>query len=283
MFVLQLAMPKSNDFERWLSLENFAQQQAGTVNTNLRHREIIEMAQRGGRVTVETLAEHFQVTLQTIRRDLTELSNAGQLERVHGGAIAPSGTKNIAYEERRELNAGAKENMARYIASNIPNGASVFLSIGTSTEAVARHLLRHTNLLVVTNNIKVSEILRANTSCDLILTGGRFRRADSGLTGEMATKMIRQFKFDIAVMSCSSLDTEGNLLDFDIDEVGVNQTILEHSRRTVLVADHTKFQRKAPVRIASFEDFAEVVTDRPIESTLLEKCAAWETLVSVIE
>ncbi|CAN0590694.1 unnamed protein product, partial [Ectocarpus sp. 12 AP-2014] len=166
------------------------------------------------------------VTLQTIRRDLTNLADLGRLERVHGGAVLPSGTTNIGYEERRALNARAKQAIARACAERIPNGVSLFLNIGTSTEAVAQELLHHENLMVVTNNMNVANILVANTSCEILVTGGQLRRTDGGLVGKLAAETIRQFKFDLAVIGCSALDGDGDLLDFDIQEVSVSQAIL---------------------------------------------------------
>ena len=100
--------------------------------------EILDLARAEGRVTVDDLAHRFGVTAQTIRRDLAELDEAGKLERVHGGAILRSGTVNIGYQERAALNAEEKRAIARACAAEIPEGASVFLAIGTTTEAVAR-------------------------------------------------------------------------------------------------------------------------------------------------
>ena len=166
------------------------------MSQTFRHPEILETARRQGKVTVEGLAEQFGVTLQTIRRDLTDLAEAGRLERVHGGAILPSGTTNILYEERRILNQAAKTDIARACAAEIPEGSSVFLNIGTSTEAVAHELLHHRDLMVVTNNMNVANILAANRDCEIILTGGTLRRLDGGLIGTLTVATIRQFKFD---------------------------------------------------------------------------------------
>ena len=251
------------------------------MSQTLRHPAILEIARREGRVTVEGLATHFGVTLQTIRRDLTDLAEAGRLERVHGGAVLPSGTTNIGYEERRSLNSEAKSAIARRCAARIPNGISLFLNIGTSTEAVAAELLHHENLMVVTNNMNVANILVANPKCEIIVTGGQLRRADGGLIGNLAAETIRQFKFDLAVIGCSALDRDGDLLDFDIQEVSVSQTILRQSRKTYLVADHTKFARSAPARIASLASVNTFFTDRALAPELAAACAGWGTEVAV--
>ncbi|MFN3525104.1 MAG: DeoR/GlpR family DNA-binding transcription regulator [Paracoccus sp. (in: a-proteobacteria)] len=249
------------------------------MTQTFRQPEILEIARRDGKVTVEALALHFGVTLQTIRRDLTELADAGRLERVHGGAILPSGVSNIGYEERRALNHDAKTAIARACAAEVPENISLFLNIGTSTEAVARELLGHRNMLVVTNNMNVANILAVNPDCEVIVTGGHLRRADGGLVGTLAAETIRQFKFDLAVIGCSALDRDGDLLDFDIQEVGVSQTILRQSRRTFLVADHSKLKRSAPARIASLAELDCVFTDRLLPPDLARLCQGWDTRI----
>jgi DeoR family glycerol-3-phosphate regulon repressor len=253
------------------------------MSHTFRHPEILEIARREGKVTVENLAERFGVTLQTIRRDLTDLSEAGQLERVHGGAVLPSGTSNIGYEERRVLNAEGKAAIARACAARVPQGIALFLNIGTSTEAVARELLHHRNLMVVTNNMNVANILVSNRDCEIIVTGGQLRRADGGLVGNLAAETIRNFKFDLAIIGCSALDRDGDMLDYDIQEISVSQAILRQSRKSFLVADHSKFTRSAPAKIASLAEVDSFFTDRPLPDDLAELCRGWGTEVALTE
>ncbi|MEM9576638.1 MAG: DeoR/GlpR family DNA-binding transcription regulator [Pseudomonadota bacterium] len=253
------------------------------MSQNFRHSDILQTLAQDGKVTVEALADRFGVTLQTIRRDLSELAETNKIERVHGGAVLPSRTSNIEYAERRSLNQTAKLAIARNCAARIPDNCAVFLNIGTSTEAVARQLLRHKDLLVVTNNMNVANILVENPDCQTIVTGGRLRRSDGGLIGNVAIDTIRQFKFDFAVIGCSAMDVEGDVLDFDVEEVGVSQTIIKQSRDCLLVADHTKFHRTAPVRIASMKSVSTVYTDKAFPDALAAKCKTWETEITVAE
>jgi DeoR family glycerol-3-phosphate regulon repressor len=248
----------------------------------LRKPEIIDIARREGKVTVDGLVEYFGVTHQTIRRDLTELADAGQLERVHGGAILPSTTVNIGYSERRDLNQTAKVDIARACAAEIPNDCSVFLNIGTTTEAVAAELLQHEGLLVVTNNINIAVILSANTNIEVVVTGGNLRRSDGGLVGDLAKDTISQFRFDFAVIGCSALHEEGDILDFDFQEVGVSQAIVRRSDQVFLVADASKFDRKAPAKIASLTEIDTFFTDLPPPAPCLEVCRHSETRVVCI-
>jgi len=180
------------------------------MSQTFRQPEILEIARAEGKVMVEDLALRFGVTVQTIRRDLTELANAGKLERVHGGAILPSGVTNILYEERRRLNEAAKTAIGGACAAAIPEDCSIFLDIGTTTEAVARALIDHRNLMVVTNNMNVARILLANADCEIVLAGGALRRSDNGLVGHLTARAIENFKFDHAILGCSALDEDGD-------------------------------------------------------------------------
>ncbi len=251
------------------------------MTQTFRQPEILEIARRDGRVSVEDLAARFEVSLQTIRRDLTELADAGKLERVHGGAMLPSGTTNIGYEHRRTLNLAAKQRIAKACAADIPDDASVFLNIGTSTEAVAHELLRHRNMMAVTNNMNVANILAGNPDCEVIVAGGRLRRSDGGLVGNLTTEVIGRFKFDLAVIGCSAMDEDGDLLDFDVEEVSVSQTIIRRARKVFLVADGSKFTRTAPARIASLSEIDTFYTDHPLPRRLTERCRTWGTRVVV--
>ncbi len=245
----------------------------------LRQSDILDLARAEGRVTVDDLAQRFGVTLQTIRRDLTELADAGRLERVHGGAMLKAGVANIGYAERRSLNAGAKAAIGRACAAAIPDNSSLFLNIGTTTEAVARELLSHRNLTAVTNNMNVANILAESDSCDVIVAGGVLRRSDGGLVGDLTKEAIEAFKVDFAIIGTSALDMDGDLLDFDPQEVRVSRAILRQARRAFLVADHSKLLRAAPVRIASLCDIDRLFTDRPLPPPLAGRCRDWGTEV----
>ena len=245
----------------------------------LRKPEIVNIARREGMVTVDGLVQHFGVTPQTIRRDLTELADSGQLDRVHGGAILPSKVVNIGYNERRELNQATKVDIARLCAKQIPNDCSVFLNIGTTTETVAVELLNHQGLLVVTNNLNIANILSASSEIDVVVTGGHLRRADGGLIGEFAKSTIQQFRFDYAVIGCSALHECGDILDFDTQEVGVSKAIIQQSATVILASDSSKFERKAPVKIASMDEVDLFVTDPRLPQNCADFCKEADTTI----
>ena len=250
--------------------------------SNFRQQEILELARKDGKVTVDGLAEIYNVSVQTIRRDLSDLADSRLLKRVHGGAVIPSGVINIQYDERRKLNEVGKKAIAVKCAQEIPNGASVFMNIGTTTEAVAHELLDHENLLVVTNNLNIANILAANHRCEIILAGGVLRRADGGIVGGLTVEMVKQFKFDYSILGCSAIDADGDLLDFDGQEVMVSGTAIKRSRKVMVVADNDKFERKAPLTICSLSDVTMLFTDSRLSKELIANCNSWGTEVVIV-
>ena len=250
--------------------------------TSQRQAEILESARKDGRVQVDALATRHSVTVQTIRRDLAELTDAGLLERVHGGAVLPTGVRNIGYGDRRGINRAAKVAIAKACAAAIPDGSSLFLNIGTTTEAVARALSHHKGLMVVTNNLNVANILADNPDVQTIVAGGTLRRSDGGLVGDLTTDFIARFKVDIAVIGTSAVDAAGDLLDYDPQEVRVSREILSRARASYLVADASKFTRTAPVKIASLAEIDRLFTDAHLTERLTYACRDWGTDIRVV-
>ena len=226
-----------------------------------RHAEIIELAKLEGRVLVEDLASRFDVTPQTIRKDLNDLCDRQLLSRIHGGAVIPSGTQNLEYEQRGKIAAVEKGGIGAAAAALIPDNASLFINIGTTTEAVSQALLKHGRLMVITNNINVANRMRVFTQFEVVIAGGVVRSSDGGIVGEAAVDFIRQFKVDYAVIGASAIDHDGALLDYDFREVKVAQAIIANARHVILVADATKLERTAPVRIGHLSQVDTFVTD----------------------
>ncbi len=237
-----------------------------------RHAEIVQLAQDTGRVLVDDLAERFNVSPQTIRKDLNELCDKRLLARIHGGAVMPSGIENMEYEARRRIAADEKKAIGRAAAALIPNSASLFINIGTTTEAVSEALADHKGLMVVTNNINVANRMRVQPSMEVVIAGGVVRGSDGGIVGEAAVDFFRQFKVDFAVVGASAIDEDGALLDFDFREVKVAQAIIANARHVILVADSTKFERSAPVRIAHLSQMSSFVTDLCPRPTVKRLC-----------
>jgi hypothetical protein len=160
-----------------------------------RQTEILNIARAFGRVMVEDLAKRFEVSAQTIRKDLNDLCDQRSLTRIHGGAIIASGVENLAYEARRFVAAEEKRAIGVAAASRIPNGCSLFINIGTTTEEVASALTSHEDLLVITNNLNVAMLLYRHPRIEVIVAGGAVRRADGAVIGSTAISLIHHRRF----------------------------------------------------------------------------------------
>jgi DeoR family glycerol-3-phosphate regulon repressor len=234
------------------------------MNPSPRQIELVDEVRRLRSVSVEALAARFGVTLQTVRRDVRLLAEAGLITRFHGGVRIPSSTtENIAYRQREQLNDQAKRCIARAVAQAVPNGCSLIINIGTTTEAIARELLGHRGLRVITNNLNVAAILSDNPHCEVIVAGGVVRSRDRGIVGEVTVDFIQQFKVDIGLIGISAIEADGTLRDFDYREVKVARAIIEHSREIWLAADHSKFNRPAMVQLGRLDQVDILFTDQP--------------------
>lgn len=232
------------------------------MNLNQRQQLILKQVQRQGFVSIDELAAEFNVTPQTVRRDINELCEQGLLRRYHGGAGLPSSVENVAYTTRKVLRLEEKRRIGLLVARHIPDHASLFVNMGTTTEEVAKALRDHSGLRVITNNLNVAAMLCDNPSIEVIIAGGVVRPRDRGVTGEATIDFIQQFKVDVGIISSGGIDIDGALLDFDYREVRVSQAIMACSRKVWLVIDHSKFGRNALVRLGHISQIDALFTDR---------------------
>jgi DeoR family transcriptional regulator, glycerol-3-phosphate regulon repressor len=237
----------------------------------VRQKKIVELVKSLGFVSIESLARNFSVTPQTVRRDINELTEAGKLRRYHGGAGLPSSVKNVAYTARKVMCLPEKRRIAKLLARHIPDNASLFIDIGTTTEEAANALIHHKDLRIITNNLNLATILSENENFEIIVAGGVVRNRDRGITGKATIDFIKQFKIDFGIISVSGIDSEGCLLDFDFQEVAVGQAIIRNSRKVFLVADHTKFGREAMVRLVDITEIDALFTDQKPDPKMCEK------------
>ncbi len=246
-----------------------------------RQQEILDIVRVKGFESIENLSRRFDVTPQTIRRDINSLSAIGLLRRHHGGAGLPSSVENYAYTARKILCLQEKKRIARALARQIPNKSSLFINIGTTTEEVARELMEKERLRVITNNLNVAAMMSGNENFEVIVASGVVRGKDRGVTGHATIDFIRQFKVDFGIIGISGIDLDGALLDFDYREVGAAQAIIANSRKVFLAADHTKFGRNAMVRMAHIREIDALFTDRRPPREIADALAASDVALHV--
>ncbi|WP_454764384.1 DeoR/GlpR family DNA-binding transcription regulator [Cupriavidus campinensis] len=244
------------------------------MTLNPRQTALLEEVRSQGFASIDELARKFGVTLQTVRRDVNLLAENGMLARFHGGVrTEDSTTENIAYRQRQVLHAAGKARIARAVAAAVPEGCSLILNIGTTVEEIARALVHHRGLRVITNNLHVANILADNPDCEVIVAGGVLRSRDRGIVGEATVEFIRQFKVDIGLIGISGIETDGTLRDYDFREVKVARTIMEHSREVWLAADASKFNRQAMVELAPLSRIDRLFTDEALRAPFVQMLA----------
>ena len=229
-----------------------------------RSARIVELIGAAGFLTIEALAERFGVTPQTIRRDVNRLCDRGLLRRRHGSVELPIPGGNLAYLARQVLNLEAKRCIARRLARDVPDRASLFFGIGTTPEICAQALLEHSQLRVMTHNLFVAQTLCGNSTFDITLAGGRVRNADHDIVAAEAHGFFERYAVDIGIFGVGGVAEDGTLLDFSPDEVTMRLALMRHCRQRYLVLDHSKFGRQATVRGGHLRDTTAVYTDRPV-------------------
>lgn len=228
-----------------------------------RQARILELVQRRGFASIEHLAQDFGVSTQTIRRDIKELARQGLLRRYHGGAGLPEEADRLAYNSRKVRHAAEKREIARLVAAQIPNGASLFIDIGTTMEAVAEALLQHEGLRVITNHMAVAALLGARTEFEIIVAGGMLRNRDRAIIGEATCEFLRRFRVGYGIFGIGVIDADGEMLDYDYRDVQVSITAMAIARRRFVALDHSKFAGDAMVRVGHVTDVDGLFTDAP--------------------
>lgn len=210
-----------------------------------RRAQILQVARRDGRVMVDELAGMFGVSAHTIRRDINQLCEEARLRRLHGGAEYLEGQANIPYQARAVMNHDAKAAIARAVAELVPAGATVFLSIGTTPALVAAALAETPGLTLVTNNLNAAMALADAEAARIILPGGELRLPDRDLLSPGAEALVARYRADFAIYGVGGIDSDGSLLDFNAAEVGMREAMRRNARQSILVADRSKFGRRA--------------------------------------
>ena len=248
-----------------------------------RQESFLSLLRQQGEVEVERLAKDWNIATQTVRRDLGVLCHAGLALRTHGGAKRISGASVMAYEDRRMVHLNAKQAIAGATAKLIPNGASVALNIGTTTELVAEALRQHRGLTVVSNNVNMVPIFRGSGLKSLHLIGGEVRMSDGAIIGSEAARAISHYKVDFAIIGASALDEEGAVLDFDHHEVEVARAILAHARCKILVADGSKFGVPAPYKICDMDQLDHIVLESAPPQAFAQRLSAASTALHITQ
>ncbi len=237
-----------------------------------RHEAIAALVSQRGRASVSDLAGIFDVTTETVRRDLDTLERSGLVRRVHGGAVpaAALSSRERSLAERHETRAKHKERIAKAALALLPDtGGSVLLDGGTTTARLAARLPLDLDLTVVTNSLPVAYTLSGVSGLRLEMLGGRLRGTTQACVGDETVRALGRLRVDVAFLGTNGLSLEGGLTTPDFDEAAVKSAMVACARRTVLVADSSKAEHDYLVRFAPLSAIDVLVTDDEFAQDLL--------------
>jgi DeoR/GlpR family transcriptional regulator of sugar metabolism len=229
-----------------------------------RRGQILTRLMSAGNVLVAELAQEYQVTEETIRRDLARLEQEGFARRTYGGAVrSDSAEAELPYQIRSKTRVESKRVMARLIAERIPDGGSIALDASTSALFAARELLARPRLSLITNSMEILTALSGKIDWTVMATGGALKGSALAFAGPQAEQMIGAFHVNLAVMSCKGIDQEMGFTDTNEGDASVKRAFIRSADRVAFLVDASKFDRRAFARIAGVESAAWVVTDAP--------------------
>jgi DeoR/GlpR family transcriptional regulator of sugar metabolism len=244
---------------------------------------ILDEVRRRGGVRVNELTRKLSVSDMTVRRDLDALARQGVIEKVHGGAVpvVEASTHEPGFEAKSALELSAKEDIARAAAAMAAPGSAIALSGGTTTYALAQHLLDVPDLTVVTNSVRVADVFHSaqrsgaaggagTGAATVVLTGGVRTPSDS-LVGPVADQAIASLHFDVLFLGVHGISVEAGLSTPNLAEAETNRRFVHSARRVVVVADHTKWGKVGLSSFATLEQVDTFVTDAGLSAAAREE------------
>lgn len=238
-----------------------------------RQTEVLKLLDGRGMLAIAELAQAMGISAETARRDIRALVEAGLAVRSHGAVGLAGQTGEAPFDRRMRENAPAKRAIARAVAATIADGASVMLDTGTTTSFIARELLRHRRLTVVTNSSDIARILATVNGNRVFMAGGELRGDSGAALGASALEFIGRFSVEHAVISAGAVDA-GGVMDYDLQEAEFARAVLACGARRVVATDATKFGRRGVIRVCGFAMVDDLVTDQPPPPDLAAALAA---------
>src|SRR5690606_4337980 len=227
-----------------------------------RHADILEILEAEGSATISALAGRLGVSLETVRRDVKPLTEAGRVLRIHGAVGLAGRIGEAPFEKRMRENAGPKRAIARAVAATIRDGESVMLDTGTTTSFVARELMSHRRLTVVTNSSDIARTLATVNGNKVYMAGGELRSDSGAALGFSAIEFVGRFNVDHAIISAGAINVASGVMDYDLEEAQFGEAVLARGRRRVVVTDTSKFGQKGLVRVCALGDVDELIANR---------------------
>lgn len=251
------------------------------MDYSLRQSRILSLLSEEGTIGIAELARRMEVSVESIRRDVTVLAAHDEIMRMHGAIGLPSVVREAPFERRMRENRPAKDAIASLAATTIRDGESVMLDTGTTTSILARALLHHRRLTVVTNSSDIARTLATVNGNKVFMAGGELRSDSGAALGYSAIEFINRFSVDHAIISAGAVNAETGVMDYDLEEAQFGQAVLARGQRRVVVTDASKFGKKGLVRVCALNDFDELIANRPPPADLSDALKTAEITLMV--
>lgn len=230
-----------------------------------RRRKIISLLEERNSVLVPELSKIFNVTEETVRRDLEKLEVEGLLKRTYGGAVInDSINSELPLKIREGTNIEGKQAIGIKVAEYIKDGDTIMLDSSTTALKVAEQIKDKKKITVITNSVNVVTELSNARDCKIISTGGNLRENAMSFVGHLTENSIRNFNVDLAVICCKGLDLQREITESNDMEAEVKKAMLKAADKTFLVVDYTKFNKVSFIKMLKFEDIDCIFTDRKL-------------------
>jgi DeoR family transcriptional regulator of aga operon len=233
-----------------------------------RRREIVRRLYLTGYVEARELAVTLGVDASTIRRDLDALSRAGHVQRSHGGARLLAGAVDLPYAIKQRERLAAKGAVGRAAAELVADGDSVVIDSGSTTYELATRLRARQNLTIVTNDLRIAQLVADFPGVHLLVPGGELLRSTYTLAGERAVAFVQELSVEWTFLGADAIDSGSGVTNTNTIEVPLKRTMLAVARTAVVLADSSKFGRRALVRVAEIEEVDRVITDDDLPDDL---------------
>jgi DeoR/GlpR family transcriptional regulator of sugar metabolism len=236
-----------------------------------RRKKIIDLAHQDKRVLVSDLSRMFEVTEETIRRDLEKLEKDGIVSRTYGGAMLNRHTnEDLPFVTRNALNTDIKRNIAIKALDLISDGDTLMVDPSSTAFEFIKLLGNKNNLTIITNSINILHEF-ANSTMNIISTGGSLRYRSLSLVGPVAHDTIQRYNVDTAVISCKGIDADNGITDSNEPECELKKYMLRQADKVILLADHTKFDKTAFTKLMELQRIDYLITDRKPSDVWLER------------
>lgn len=235
-----------------------------------RREKILRLINKNKIVKVSNLTKKFEVTEETIRRDLEKLEKQGLLKKVYGGAVLPKKSEEPAYKKRKVKHLKEKKAIASKTVDFINDGDAIIIDLGTTTLEVAKLLSEKENLTVFTNSMKIALEINLNNNTVFML-GGKLRKGELSVSGFLTENNLKHFNVDKSIIGVGGVTLDNGITDYHVEESQNRKLMVQLAETAIAVTDHSKFGVKALTHVCDFNDLDILITDDKINKNLVNE------------